>query len=269
MTIEKRKRGYVREFKYIYKQNSSISLFWLVRTILPENFPRNFFSKNFFRLFNYFKKFFVRECDRYRSMSIHWIRLLPMPMNRHLVSDQWINNEGKQVLVLIMLDFMTRRRLIFSLIAFLFITLSIIFFAQLRLTNIQQFTPFYSLKSSSSSSSSSSNNTIELTTSTCHQTEPVEILETCRKCTPFDRRSQSSICSSSGYKELVLCSTSKTQTFRSCPIPANIQKHQFWMFEFVIFALALISMASVHYRQKLLDKQMVEKIKRQIGESAE
>lgn len=165
---------------------------------------------------------------------------------------------------------MTRRRLIFCLTAILLVTLSIVFFAQLRLTTIQQLTPFNPLKFSSSSSSSFANNSIEkqqLTISTCHQAEPVEILELCRKCTPFERRWQPTVCSPGGYKELVLCSTSKTQTFRSCPIPANIQKHQFWMFEFVIFLMALASIAGVHYRQKMLDKRMVEKIKRQIGES--
>lgn len=158
---------------------------------------------------------------------------------------------------------MTRRRLIFCLIAFLFITLSLLFFAQIHLTTIQQFAPFYQNLPSSNTTMEK----VQLTGSTCYLTESVEIIEACRKCTSFERRSQAVGCSPSGFKELVLCSTSKTQTYRSCPIPINIQRHQFWMFEFVIFLIALASIANVHYRQKVLDKQMVEKIKRQIGES--
>ena len=159
---------------------------------------------------------------------------------------------------------MTRRRLIFCLIAFLFVTLSLLFFAQIHSTTIQRFAPFYSQSVPSSNTSTEKEYLIG---SNCYLTESVEIIETCRKCTAFERRSQAIGCSPSGFKELVLCSTSQTKTFRSCPIPANIQKHQFWLFEFVIFLIGLASIATVHYRQKTLDKQMVEKIKRQIGEN--
>lgn len=160
-----------------------------------------------------------------------------------------------------MFDFVTRRRLIFSLLAFLFVIISIVFIAQLRSTVILSFYQF----------SSSSNISIDKDQqiSTCYLTETVTIVAICQKCTSYDHRSNANGCSPSGYREFVLCSNSKIKTYRSCPMPEQIQKQHFWIFEGFILFLGLLSLASVFSRQKTMDKQMVEKIKRQIGESEE
>jgi hypothetical protein len=163
-----------------------------------------------------------------------------------------------------MFDFITRRRLIVGVFAVLFVTLSIIFITQLHSTLMGRVVPSYY---QFSVSNTSTNN--EQPTSTCYLSEPVDVITLCQKCTSYERRSKSAGCSPTGYRETVLCSKSNIKTARSCPVPINIQKQHFWLFEGFIFLIGLFSMASVHSRQKTLDKQMVEKIKRQIGENEE
>lgn len=159
-------------------------------------------------------------------------------------------------------DFLTRRRLIFTLLAIFLITLSLLFVAHVR-TNIIQHVL----------SSSAINNDLpplsEQKTSTCHLSEPFEVINPCDKCSSYETKFLPQICQATGYKDLVLCSKSNVKTYRSCPMPKTVQKRHFWIFESVVFLIALVSIAGVQSRQKILDKQMVEKIKRQIGENAE
>ncbi len=154
-----------------------------------------------------------------------------------------------------MLEIITRRRLIVFLFAALFVTLSILFFGRII--------PSYSNYSSSIKTEDKQE------INECYLSEPVDVLSLCQKCTSYERRSKAVGCSPSGYREYVNCSKSNIKVYRSCPIPAQIQKQHFWLFEGFIFFIGLLSIASVHSRQKILDKQMVEKIKRQIGESEE
>ncbi|CAF1400951.1 unnamed protein product [Rotaria sordida] len=105
--------------------------------------------------------------------------------------------------------------------------------------------------------------------SECYLTEPIDILILCQKCTSYERRSKANGCVPTGYKEIVLCSKSNIKTARSCQIPIHVQRNHFWLFETFMFILGLFAIVNVHLRQKILDKQMVEKIKRQIGENDE
>jgi hypothetical protein len=163
-----------------------------------------------------------------------------------------------------MFDFITRRRIIFCIVAFLLVTIGILFLAHLPTTVIRQAVPsYYKIPSLNISTDK------EQQTSTCYLTEPVKIETLCQKCTSYERRSKAVGCSPSGYREYVECSKSNIKIYRSCPIPAHIQKQHFWLFEGFIVFIGLLSIASVHSRQKTLDKHMVEKIKRQIGESEE
>ncbi|CAF1324057.1 unnamed protein product [Rotaria sp. Silwood1] len=161
-----------------------------------------------------------------------------------------------------MFDFITRRRLIFGLIALLFVTISVLFIANLKLSVLDRVvTSYYSISSSNISIDK------EQSISTCYQTEPIDIITYCQKCTSFERRSKAIGCLPTGYRELVICSKSNIKTLRSCLIPIHIQKENFWIFEGIILFICLLSIVSVQSRQKTLDKQMVEKIKRQIGEN--
>lgn len=152
-----------------------------------------------------------------------------------------------------MFDIFTRRRIIVFLCTVLFVILSIAVFARII--------PSYSNYSAKS---------IEIPeASECYLTEPNDILTLCQKCTSYERRSQAYACALTGYKELVLCSKSNIKTSRSCPIPINIQRQHFWLFEGFMLFLAVFAILNVNSRQKALDKQMIERIKRQIGENDE
>jgi len=153
-----------------------------------------------------------------------------------------------------MFEIITRRRAIIFLFAALFVILSILFFGRI-------------IPSYSNYSSKKIEDKQEI--SECYLTEPIDVLSLCQKCTSYERRLKSNICLSTGYKETVLCSKSNIQTVRSCQIPIYIQRQHFWFFEGFIFVLGILAIASVQSRQKTLDKQMVEKIKRQIGENDE
>ncbi|CAF2269906.1 unnamed protein product [Rotaria magnacalcarata] len=161
-----------------------------------------------------------------------------------------------------MLDFVTRRRLIFGAVALLFVTISVLFIAHLNSTLFDRgILSSYTLYSANSSLNN------EQQSNECYLTEAIEVKVFCQKCTSYERRSKANGCSPTGYKELVLCSKSNIKASRSCPVPIRIQKENFWIFQGIVLFIGLLSMASVHGRQKALDKQMVEKIKRQIGDS--
>ncbi|CAF1013898.1 unnamed protein product [Didymodactylos carnosus] len=153
-----------------------------------------------------------------------------------------------------MFEFCTRRRLIIFIFALSFIILSIVLISQ-------------KFSISAIGFSSSRINDSKLVANSCSSTEQFDILTQCQKCTNFEKRYDPS-CKLTGFKETLLCSTSQKQASRSCQIPFKIQKERFWIFEGCMFAITLISLLCVHLRQKTLDKQMVEKIKRQIGENS-
>ncbi len=155
-----------------------------------------------------------------------------------------------------MFDFITRRRLTFCLAAFLFVTISVLFIANLHSKVI----PSYGTSSSLN---------ISTVNNTCYLNEPINEVTSCEKCTAYERRSKVAGCLPTGYRQTVLCTKSNIKTSRSCPMPAHIQKQHFWLFEGLIFIIGLIAIANVHLRQRTLDKQMVEKIKRQIGETGD
>ncbi|CAF3722766.1 unnamed protein product [Rotaria sordida] len=150
-----------------------------------------------------------------------------------------------------MFDFITRRRLIFGLVALFFVTISVLFIAHLQSTVLGRVvTSYYSISSSNISTDK------EQQISTCYLTEPIDIITYCQKCTSFERRSKAIGCLPTGYREFIVCSKSNIKTLRSCPIPIHIQKQNFWLFEGIILSIGLLSIASVQSRQKTLDKQM-------------
>jgi hypothetical protein len=153
-----------------------------------------------------------------------------------------------------MLEILTRRRIIVFLFAVLFVILSLLFFGRL----IPSYSNYPSVKPDDKQEISD-----------CHLTEPIDILTFCQKCTSYERRLNPNACSPTDYKESVLCSKSNIHTSRSCQIPISVQRQHFWLFEGFTLILGILAIASVQSRQKTLDKQMVEKIKRQIGESDE
>jgi len=157
-----------------------------------------------------------------------------------------------------MFDFITRRRLIVCVTAILFLIISILFIAHLHSKINSSILSYYTLSSSNISIDK------DQQISTCYLTEPVDILTLCGKCTSYEQRSKAVGCSPTGYREFVLCSKTDIKTYRSCQVPSHIQKQHFWIFEGFIFLIGLFAITNVYSRQRTLDKQMVEKIKRQI-----
>jgi capsular polysaccharide biosynthesis protein len=154
-----------------------------------------------------------------------------------------------------MVDILTRRRLIIFLFAVLFVILSLLFFGRII--------PSYSKYSSKIKTED------QQEINECYLTEPADVLTLCQKCTSYERRVKSKACLPTGYKETVLCSKSNIQTVRSCQVPISIQRQNFWLFEGCTLVIGILAIFTVQSRQKTLDKQMVEKIKRQIGENDE
>lgn len=153
-----------------------------------------------------------------------------------------------------MFDIFTRRRLLIFLCAVLFVSLSILFFgrlipsySKLKVPNVKE----------------------KIEESECYLSEPADSIILCQKCTSYERQLYSKACSPTGYKEVVLCSKSNIQAARSCPIPIYVQTQRFWTFEGIVLIIGILAIFTVQSRQKTLDKQMVEKIKRQIGENDE
>ena len=157
-----------------------------------------------------------------------------------------------------MFDFITRRRLVFSTVAFLLVSFSFIFVTQFRST-----TDLHRLSLEDTTNASLTNGQV----STCYLTEPIDVITLCEACSSYERRSKAVACASTGYRQLVLCSKSNIKTYQSCPVPDYVHKRHFWLFETLVFFVALSSITSVRLRQKTLEKQLVDKIKRQIGES--
>jgi hypothetical protein len=153
-----------------------------------------------------------------------------------------------------MLEILTRRRIIVFLSAVSFVILSLLFFSRI-IPSYSKYPPI--------------NPEDQQETSDCYLTEPVDVLTFCQKCTSYERRLNPNACSLTGYKESVLCSKSNLHTARSCRIPISVQRQHFWLFEGLTLILGMLAIANVQSRQKTLDKQMAEKIKRQIGESDE
>jgi hypothetical protein len=160
-----------------------------------------------------------------------------------------------------MFELLTRRRLIYSLVGIFIITVVLLLFAHSQTTLITHVLPLY--HPVMSTNMTSNNEPI----SSCHISEPFEIIAPCEKCTSYERKFQATVCSTTGFKQGVLCSKSNIKTSRSCPKPIDIERQEFWLFECFVVILAVLSIVSVRSRQRTLDKQMAEKIKRQIGDN--
>ncbi|XP_041361168.1 protein JTB-like [Gigantopelta aegis] len=90
-------------------------------------------------------------------------------------------------------------------------------------------------------------------------------LDSCKKCSRKELRKLLPFCMETGYKQLVECDNGK-KLFRQCMITADIEARSFWIFEAVNIILAVSSYTFVHFRRRKLDKLMMDKINRQIGD---
>lgn len=105
------------------------------------------------------------------------------------------------------------------------------------------------------------------TTSKCWLSEENKVTEQCHPCTEFEKTSKSiSACEPTGFKEKVQCNKSGT-TFRSCQRVVWLEEKRFWTLEIVSLILGLTSSVFVVYRQRMLERQTMQKIEQQINMS--
>lgn len=99
----------------------------------------------------------------------------------------------------------------------------------------------------------------------CWLTEKITVLEDCHPCTEFEKNSQSvGSCVATGYKEKVRCETSG-DTSRSCERVLWLEERRFWTLEIVSLVLGLVSSTFVMWRQRLLERQSMQKLQKQIN----
>ncbi|KAL3866759.1 hypothetical protein ACJMK2_044035 [Sinanodonta woodiana] len=90
------------------------------------------------------------------------------------------------------------------------------------------------------------------------------VLEECKKCLPIEMKMERSPCMSTGYSEKVKCQDGK-EISRSCIKDRSIQQKEFWLFQLTTLLVGVGSYGIVKYRQRKLDKLLMEKVNRQIG----
>ncbi|CAH0384302.1 unnamed protein product [Bemisia tabaci] len=100
----------------------------------------------------------------------------------------------------------------------------------------------------------------------CWRNEEYKIVEPCKPCTDFEMRSHSvPACDQTLYREVVKCLVSKHEVYRSCGNEKWLKEAQFWKFEVWMLLMSIVSSIFVFLRQKFLDRQMIQKIQRQLA----
>ncbi|XP_007245710.2 protein JTB [Astyanax mexicanus] len=96
----------------------------------------------------------------------------------------------------------------------------------------------------------------------CWQVEEFVVASDCTFCADF----QSILipaCSVTGYVEKINCTKSSKDEYKSCR-SAMMEEHIFWKFEGAMLGLTVIFALLVVARQRSLDRQASEKVRRQI-----
>ncbi|XP_028820098.1 protein JTB isoform X1 [Denticeps clupeoides] len=96
----------------------------------------------------------------------------------------------------------------------------------------------------------------------CWQTEEFIVASECTQCSAFWTKAQTA-CSYTGYVEQINCTKSNREEFKSCR-SALMEEHLFWKFEGAMLGLTMVFALLVVARQRSLDQQASEKVRRQI-----
>ncbi|XP_008048936.1 protein JTB [Carlito syrichta] len=96
----------------------------------------------------------------------------------------------------------------------------------------------------------------------CWVVEEFVVAEECAPCSNFQAKTNPE-CDSTGYVEKITCSSSKRNEFKSCRSAPGEQR-SFWAFEGAVVAAALVFACLVVLRRRHLDRQALEKVRKQI-----
>ncbi|XP_077052057.1 protein JTB isoform X2 [Siphateles boraxobius] len=95
----------------------------------------------------------------------------------------------------------------------------------------------------------------------CWQMEEFVVAKECSACEGF--HSSIPACSQTGFVETINCTKSNREEFKSCR-SAKMEEHLFWKFEGTMLALTVVFAIVVVVRQRSLDRQASDKVRRQI-----
>ncbi|KAF5908611.1 potassium voltage-gated channel subfamily KQT member 4 isoform X1, partial [Clarias magur] len=96
----------------------------------------------------------------------------------------------------------------------------------------------------------------------CWQMEEFVVATECTLCSAFQTKTVMA-CSQTGYVERINCTKSNKDEYKSCR-SAVMEEHLFWKFEGAVLGLTVLFALVVIGRQRSLDRQASEKVRRQI-----
>ncbi|XP_072532260.1 protein JTB isoform X1 [Salminus brasiliensis] len=96
----------------------------------------------------------------------------------------------------------------------------------------------------------------------CWQVEEFVVATDCTICSAFQAKTLPA-CLQTGYVERINCTKSNKDEYKSCR-SAMMEEHLFWKFEGAMLGLTIIFALLVVARQRSLDRQASEKVRRQI-----
>ncbi|NXY87623.1 JTB protein, partial [Alcedo cyanopectus] len=96
----------------------------------------------------------------------------------------------------------------------------------------------------------------------CWLVEDYVVVQECARCSSFQAKSMQE-CRPTGFVEKVTCSGTKREDFKRCrSVPAETRV--FWRFVGTMAAVAAAFAALVLWRQRVLDRKALEKVRKQI-----
>ncbi|XP_067282144.1 protein JTB isoform X3 [Pseudorasbora parva] len=98
-------------------------------------------------------------------------------------------------------------------------------------------------------------------TAPCWQLEEFVVAKECSACEGF--HSSIPACSQTGFVETINCTKSNREEYKSCR-STKMEEHLFWKFEGTMLGLTVVFAIVVVARQRSLDRQASDKVRRQI-----
>ncbi|KAL8184561.1 UNVERIFIED_CONTAM: hypothetical protein K2H54_020423 [Gekko kuhli] len=96
--------------------------------------------------------------------------------------------------------------------------------------------------------------------SLCWRTEDFVVTQPCSPCSSFEAR-RNPECHTTGFIEHISCGGK--QEIKSCR-SVEMEAHAFWKFEGAMIGMAAFFALLVVYRQRMLDRKALEKVRKQI-----
>ncbi|NWU92646.1 JTB protein, partial [Upupa epops] len=96
----------------------------------------------------------------------------------------------------------------------------------------------------------------------CWRVEDYVVVQECTRCTSFQAKSMTE-CEPTGFVEKITCATSKRDDFKRCR-SAVMEAQVFWKFVCTMMSITAIFVVLVVCRQRVLDRQALEKVRKQI-----